>query len=187
LFLELIIDPSCAMIFEAEGADPDIMTRPPRDPRARLFGRRALVVSLAQGLSVLAVVMGVFLVTWAHGRAELSGLDAKTKAENFARGLTFAALVIANLGLIMTNRSWSRTILGMMKVPNAALWWVVGGASGFLALVICVPGLRNLFHFTPLELKDLLLCLLAGAASVAWFEASKVLRGLRRARHPSGR
>jgi Ca2+-transporting ATPase len=176
LFLELIIDPSCAMIFEAEEADPDIMTRPPRDPRAKLFGRRALTVSLAQGLGVLAVVLGVFLVTRWHWRVD----GHAGKSEDFARGLAFAALVVANLGLIMTNRSWSRTILGMMKVPNAALWWVVGGACGFLSLAIYVPGLRDLFHFAPLDTKDLVLCLLAGAASITWFEVLKVVRGIRR-------
>jgi len=169
LFLELIIDPSCAMIFEAEQPDPGIMTRPPRSPHQRLFGRRSLAVSLCQGLSVLAFVLAVFLVARSsHAKVE--------KPEDFARGLTFAALVVANLGLILTNRSWSRTIVSMLKVPNAALWWVVGGAAAFLGLVLYTPGLRDLFHFAPLHTKDLVLCLLAGAASIAWFECGKVLR-----------
>ena len=53
--------------------------------------------------------------------------------------MSFASLVIANLGLILTNRSWTRSILATLRTPNAALWWVVGGALAFLALTIWFP------------------------------------------------
>ncbi len=165
VFLELIIDPSCTLIFEAEGAEPNAMTRPPRNPRERLFGWRSVSISLLQGASVLGIVLGVFLVTRFLGHSE-----------NNARGLTFAALVVANLALILTNRSWSRTIVGTLREPNAALWWVGGGAVVFLGLVLSVPGLRNLFHFAPLHGLDLAICLLAGGASILWFELLKLLR-----------
>ena len=165
VFLELIIDPSCTLIFEAEGAEPDTMTRPPRDPQERLFGWKSISLSLLQGLSVLAIVFGVFLAARAIGHSE-----------NNARGLTFAALVVANLALILTNRSWSRTIPAMLREPNRALWWVVGGAMAFLALVLTVPFLRDLFHFAALHAIDLAICLLAGGLSVAWCEGWKVLR-----------
>ena len=164
VFLELIIDPSCTLIFEAEGAEPNAMTHPPRSPKERLFGFKSLAVSLLQGASVLAIVLGVFLTARWLGHSE-----------NNARGLTFAALVVANLGLILTNRSWTRTIPAMMKEPNRALWWVVGGATAFLAMVIYLPVLRDLFHFAPLHAIDMVICLLAGAASVLWFEALKMV------------
>jgi Ca2+-transporting ATPase len=169
VFLELIIDPSCTLIFEAEGAEPNTMTRPPRSPRERLFGIRSLAVSLLQGASVLAIVLTVFLTARWRGH----------HSEDNARGLTFAALVVANLGLILTNRSWSRTIPAMMKEPNSALWWVIGGATVFLAMVIYVPVLRDLFHFAPLHLIDLAICVLVGGLSVLWFECVKVFRGFR--------
>lgn len=165
VFLELIIDPSCTLIFEAEGAEPNIMTRPPRSPGERLFGFRSIALSLLQGFSVLAIVLAVFLTARRLGHSE-----------NNARGLTFAALVVANLALILTNRSWSRTIPAMMKEPNSALWWVVGGATVFLAMVIYLPVLRDLFHFAPLHTIDVIICLLAGAVSVLWFEALKMIR-----------
>jgi Ca2+-transporting ATPase len=165
VFLELIIDPSCTLVFEAEGAEPNTMTRPPRSPRERLFGFRSLAMSLLQGASVLVIVLGVFLTARWLGHSE-----------NNARGLTFAALVVANLGLILTNRSWSRTIPAMMKEPNSALWWVVGGATAFLAAILYVPFLRDLFHFASLHLIDLVICLSAGAVSVLWFECLKVFR-----------
>jgi Ca2+-transporting ATPase len=165
VFLELIIDPSCTLIFEAEGEEPGVMTRPPRSPRERLFGLKSLGVSLLQGMSVLAVVLGVFLVARYMGHPP-----------DNARGLTFAALVVANVALILTNRSWSRTIPSMLREPNSALWWVVGGAVVFLALVLHVGFLRDLFHFAPLHTTDLVICLAAGAVSILWFEFLKVLR-----------
>jgi Ca2+-transporting ATPase len=169
VFLQLIIDPSCALIFEAEAAEPNTMTRPPRSPSERLFGIKSLAVSLLQGASVLAIVLAVFLTArWVH--------QGEKQVEEIARGLTFAALVVANLGLILTNRSWLRTIPAMMKEPNAALWWVVGGAASFLALVIYVPFLWRLFHFAPLHLIDLAICVLVGGLSVLWFECVKLFR-----------
>ena len=174
VFLELIIDPSCTLIFEAEGAEPDIMTRPPRNPSERLFGWSSLWISLLQGASVLVIVMGVFLTARHLGHEEYN-----------ARGLTFAALVVANLALILTNRSWTRTIPSMMREPNSALWWVVAGAATFLALVIYVPALRNLFHFAKPHGIDLVICLIAGLVSILWFEALKILRRQRPARRPA--
>src|SRR5262249_17524503 len=68
VFLELIIDPSCSLIFEAEEADADIMRRPPRSPAERLFSRRTVALAVLQGLSVLAVCLSiVFLARPGHG------------------------------------------------------------------------------------------------------------------------
>ena len=165
VFLELIIDPACSIIFEAEAAEPDVMLRPPRSPKERLFGARTIWLSMLQGLSVLAMVLGVF--------AAARHLE---HSEGSARGLAFVTLVVANICVILTNRSWSRTILSMFRVPNPAVKWVVGGAIAFLALVLCTPFLRQLFHFGPLHKSDLAICAIVGAVSIAWFEILKVLR-----------
>jgi Ca2+-transporting ATPase len=172
VFLELIIDPSCSVVFEAEEAEADVMTRPPRKPEERLFSLRSIGVSLMQGLWVLGVVLAVYV----FGKS-MPGHD-----ENTGRALAFTALVVANLGLILTNRSWSRTIISMFRMPNRALWWVLGGATLFLALVLSVEPLRDLFHFGELQAGDVALCLLAGVASILWFEVLKVLKS-RAGRH----
>ena len=166
VFLELIIDPACSVIFEAEEADPKIMSRPPRDPQQRLFGLRSLGVSLIQGAIGLAVLLLVF---W--GSPWLGHSDDESR-----RALVFVTLVVANLFLILTNRSWSRTIVSMLKQPNPALWWVVGGTALLLTLVLTVPFLRELFHFLPLDLGDALLGVACGVASISWFELLKVLK-----------
>jgi Ca2+-transporting ATPase len=165
VFLELIIDPACSVVFEAEGDERDVMTRPPRDPAAPLFGSRTVVVSVLQGLSVLLIVLAVFAVALYRGQGDLD-----------ARALTFTTLIVANLGLILANRSWSRTLLENLRTPNAAMWWVFGGATAFLFTVLYVPFLRDLFHFSTLHPNDLLLCLATGVVSLLWFEALKLMR-----------
>jgi Ca2+-transporting ATPase len=163
LFLELIIDPACSTIFEAEREEANVMRRPPRNPNEPLFSRRTIGLSMLQGLGVLGIVLAIYAIALSRGQGE-----------NEARALAYTTLVIANLGLIMTNRSWTRTIVETLRVPNAALWWVVGGATGFLVLVLYVPFLRDLFKFAYLHPGDLLLCLASGAISILWFEALKL-------------
>ena len=79
-----------------------------------------------------------------------------------AIALSFTTLVVANLGLIFANRSWTRTIWSTLRTPNAALWWVIGGTTFFLGLALYVPFLRDLFHFSTLHPDDLALCLAGG-------------------------
>lgn len=69
--------------------------------------------------------------------------------ESGARTLAFSSIVIANLSLILTNRSWSETFLTTIRRPNRAFWLVLGGALLFLTLVLTVPALLDLFHFSP--------------------------------------
>ncbi len=165
VFLELIIDPACSVAFEAEPEEKGIMNRRPRPAGEPLFGRKVLGISVLQGLVVLAILVAIYGISLARGQSD-----------DQARALTFAALIVANLALILTNRSWSRGIFSTLRTPNAALWWVVGGAIVFLGLVLYVPALRGLFRFGVLHAFDLAICLAAGVVSVAWFEALKAVR-----------
>ncbi len=164
VFLELIIDPACSVVFEAEPEEDDVMKRPPRNPKEPLFGRRTVGLSLLQGTIVLLIVLAVFIIAFYRGQGEQE-----------ARALTFTTLILANLGLILTNLSWSSTIIATLRKPNAALWWVVGGAVVFLGLVLYVPFLRGLFRFAELHPVDLGICLAAGVVSILWFEGLKLI------------
>jgi P-type Ca2+ transporter type 2C len=84
-------------------------------------------------------------------------------------------MVFANLMLILTNLSWKQNIYRIVRQKNAALWWVMGGTLTALAVVLYTPGLRSLFHFEVLHANDLLIALLGGVASLAWFEGLKLL------------
>jgi Ca2+-transporting ATPase len=163
VFLELIIDPACSIVFEAEPAEADIMRRPPRR-KEPLFGRRMVALSLLQGLVVLLITLAIYGFNIQQGRGELE-----------ARTLTFTALVIANLGLILTNRYWSGTIMGSLRQKNTALMVIVAATLVLLGLVIYVPFLSNLFHFGPVHPDDLAISISAGAVSILWFEVVKYL------------
>ncbi len=164
-FLQLIIDPACSIVFEAEGEERDVMSRPPRNSREPLFSRTTVLLSLTQGIVVLVVVLGVFLLALSWGESEQE-----------VRALTFTTLMISNLGLILTNRSWSRTFVATMRYPNMALLPVVAGAILFLGVVLYVPFFVTLFRFSPLHSTDLLLAFAAGIGSVLWFEGLKWFR-----------
>jgi Ca2+-transporting ATPase len=165
VFLELIIDPACSIAFEAEPEEPGSMQRAPRKAAEPLLSRRRIVLSTLQGLSVLLVVFLVFAT--ARYREE---------SETTARTLAFAILVIGNLMLILTNRSWTRPIVATLRTPNRALGWVILGAATMLVLVIYVPFLQTLFRFSPLHLHDIAVCIAGGVASLLWFEGWKLLR-----------
>jgi len=162
VFLELIIDPACSIVFESEKEEADVMKRPPRRKEEGLFTKKHLSLSLLQGFVVLAFILVVYI--GAQGR----GFD-----EAQVRTLTFTTIVIANLCLILTNRSWSGTILDTLRTPNKALAWVFAGTLSCLFLVLYVPALRDLFLFAPVPFIDLAVCAGAGVLSILWFEIYK--------------
>jgi P-type Ca2+ transporter type 2C len=162
-FLHLIIDPACSIVLEAEPAETTVMQRPPRNPKEPLFGRRTVGLALLQGVGILAITLTIFVITLARGQGELD-----------ARALTFTTLILANLGLILSEGSTSRLNLKILRSPNLALWWVLGGGLFFLVIVLYVPLLRNLFSFSFLHPIDLVICLFGGAIALIWFELLKV-------------
>jgi Ca2+-transporting ATPase len=161
-FLELIIDPACSIVFEAEEEEDGIMRRRPRSPAESLFQRRLVGLSVLQGAGMLAISLAIFAVAYSRGQGEAD-----------ARALTFTALVLMNLALIATSRSRSLSIGESLRKPNPAMWWVTGSAVVLLAMVLYVPWLRSLFRFSTLHPGDVVLCLGAGVAGGVWFEAVK--------------
>jgi len=164
-FLELIIDPACSVVFEAEAEEADIMDRPPRGIDEPMFSRRMIGVSVVQGLFVLAAVLGVYL--WSVFTGHMA---------SDVRMLTFATLVFGNLSLIFVNRSWTHTIVGGLMTRNPALWWISGATIGMLALLLSFPATRDLFQFTAMHPIDILVSLGAGLLSVVWFEVYKLIQ-----------
>ncbi|MBK4738594.1 cation-translocating P-type ATPase [Noviherbaspirillum pedocola] len=162
LFLQLIIDPACSIVFEAEPDEADLMARPPRSPTASLFDRATLTLGCLQGGLLLAIVLGMYGLVLQHG-----------KGAEEARALAFTTLVVANLGLIFVNRSRSRQMLEALAMRNPALWWISGLTVVFLGLVDGVAPLRELFYFSRLHWNDLALCITAGLFFVVTVEVCK--------------
>ena len=164
VFLEFVIDPACSIAFEAEPGHPGSMQRPPRDPKQPLLGAKLLGRALMQGLAVLAGVAVLYFLVLEHGFAE-----------ERARALAFTSMVLGNALLILCNRSLSRSVLSTLTMPNRALWWVLGGALGGLALALYVPPMQRVFRFEAPHWHDLLLCMLAASSGLLWSEIVKLL------------
>ncbi len=162
VFLELLIDPACSIIFEAEPAEENIMKRPPHDPKKPLFGKELLTISFLQGVFSLIGVAAVFALALNLGKS-----DAET------RTMTFIALVVSNIFLIFTNRSWIKSALSSFSIPNKSLVWIIGGVAAILAMAVYVPHLRKIFYFESIGLAEFLIAFGAGALSIAWFEIVK--------------
>jgi Ca2+-transporting ATPase len=163
VFLEMIINPACSIAFEAEPAESNIMRRPPRPPKESLFGKQVFLISLLQGTSLLLMSLMVMGYVLNHG--------ASAEA---ARAMTFTTLVTGNLGLILVNRSWRYSVIRTLNIRNPALWCVIIGAFVFLMLAQIIPILREVFHFSPITNQEFCLSMLAGVASVIWFEFYKL-------------
>ena len=160
-FLELIIDPACSLAFENEPAESDVMKRPPRDADAPLFGGATLWLALLQGSGVLAVVLGAY--AWANHRLP----------ESEARAFAFAVLVVANLALILSNRSGTRSLWASLRTPNITLWVVIGLALALLLSALYFPWAVSVLRFSQLPAHELATACALGLLSVFWFESVK--------------
>lgn len=161
VFLELIIDPACTLVFEADKDDSGVMKRKPRRIDANLFDRVTVLKCFFQGGLTLVATIAVYLFI-RHGHT----VDA-------ARSLAFFTLVICNLGMILTNRSLTRSSINMLREKNAAFKWVMIGTATVLCLILTVPFLKSLFRFGAISLNDLFLALAGGVVTVALMELLK--------------
>jgi Ca2+-transporting ATPase len=165
VFLELIIDPACSIIFEAEKEEENVMNRPPKDINEPFFGAKKIWLSCSQGIGILVIVFAVYFFGLKMGYSEQED-----------RALAFTTLIAANIAVIISNRSWTRNIFQILLTSNKTVKYVVGGAAFFLILILNVPFLLELFQFEKISLTEALICIAAGFSSIIWFEMYKVWR-----------
>jgi len=165
VFLELIIDPTCSIVFEAEKEEKNIMSRPPKDINEPFFGAKKIILSCIQGLGILIICLLVYFVGLNMGYSEKA-----------IRTLTFVTLISANIAVILSNRSWTSNIFKILVTPNKTVKWVVGGAVIFLGLILNIPVLQDLFQFEKVGYVELLICIGAGLFSITWFEIFKMIK-----------
>ncbi|CCG08683.1 cation-translocating P-type ATPase [Pararhodospirillum photometricum] len=164
-FLEMVIDPVCSLVFEAETEENDVMNRPPRPPTEALFPAAMIWWSIFQGALAFAVVAGLFVMGLRSGMPEAEG-----------RTLAFFSLVLCILVLILVNRSSSASIVSALRRPNPMLLGVIGVVVVMLALTVLSPFVREVFRFHPLSGVDLLIVLGAGVGLLATLDLAKVVR-----------
>jgi Ca2+-transporting ATPase len=170
LFLQLIIDPACSIVFEAEPLDGDAMTVPPRSLDARLFDAAVLTRGLWQGSGLLLVLLALF-----------GGARAMGGSDEMARALTFFVLVVSSLGLIYVNRSWGRSGgLGAGK-SNPYFRWLALASIAVLMIILYVPLVSKLFAFARPTPMLMFIGLGVVLVSALWFEGVKRVLNARRA------
>ena len=163
VFLELIIDPACSIVFEAEKEERNVMSRPPKKYDEPFFGAKKILLSCTQGVGILVIVFAVYLFCLKTGYSERE-----------VRALAFTTLIASNIAVILSNRSWTRNIFQILSTSNKTVKWVAGGAAFFLALILNIPFLLNLFQFDKISLAEALFCIGAGFSSIIWFEVYKM-------------
>jgi P-type Ca2+ transporter type 2C len=163
-FLEMVIDPVCSLVFEAETAEDNVMSRPPRAPEEPLFSASMIIWSLFQGTIAFGLVAFIFVMALQQGMPDTE-----------VRALTFFSLVMAIVGLIFVNRSFSSSIVTALKRRNLALRWVLLTVSATLALTLLWPFARTLFRFGPLHWNDLAVTFGAGIFVLVVLELAKSL------------
>lgn len=156
VFFELMMDPTCSIVFEGEAEEPDVMNRPPRPPGERIFDHRILWLGIKQGVALLTWVLAVYWIAMTLGFTT-----------DEARALTFTAMITGDIWLIAANRSWVKPVHLAIMQPNKALWWVLGITAGVLGLGLFVPPIRGLFHFGALSLGQVALTVTATAAATS--------------------
>lgn len=161
-FLEMVIDPVCSLVFEAETEEGDVMTRKPRPPAEPLFSGPTVLWSLVQGVLVLAVTATILALAPGYGLTT-----------DEVRGMTFAALVFAIVALILVDRSRSSSILTAIIRPNRALAVVLPIVAALLAVTLFWEPARDLFGFAALEPVQLAVPPLAGLTVLVVLEVVK--------------
>lgn len=165
-FHEVIIDPACSVVFEEESPDPKVMQQSPRNLNSRVFSKREILLSTAQGSTVFTTLLILFLF-----------LQNSARSEQEIRSLIFGSLMMANILLILTNRSRTLTIVETFsKRSNYTVKWILGAAILLLLALMTIPPLRILFDLGAIGFKDWFLMFFCAVISLSWYELYKFLR-----------
>ena len=160
--LEMVIDPVCALVFEAEREEDDIMQRSPRDPTEALFSLPMIAWSVFQGGLAFAMLATVFLVkSWSR------------MPEPELRALIFFALIAEIVALILVNRSFGASLEQALTRYNAALAYVAAAIASVTALILFLPSAQTLLKFGSIAWLDIAMAAGLGVGLLLVLEACK--------------
>ena len=162
--LEMVIDPVCALVFEAERKETDIMKRRPRPPLEPLFSWRMIAWSVFQGGVAFTLLAATFLVATYQ---EMPAAEV--------RALTFFGLIASILALILINRSFSTSLLQALGRGNTALRYVFAAVIAISALIMFVPQIQKLLRFGHLRAADIGIAVAVGVTVFIILEILKPL------------
>jgi Ca2+-transporting ATPase len=162
IFLELIMGPTCSVFFEREPVEEQLMLRPPRKRSPGLFQQGELLISIIQGLLITTGVLWLYYFSIYLG-----------DSLNATRTMVFTTLIISNIFLTFTNRSFTENFTRTIHYKNNLAPWIILISIAFLVLLHLVAPIRDLFGLAPVPLTRFLLCTGVAFISVGWFEVYK--------------
>lgn len=165
IFLELIMGPTCSIVYENEPMEPNTMDRPPRAISQTFFRTRELLTSIIQGLVITLGTVGVYYYSLAN-----------TLSETETRSLVFLTLLVANIFLTLVNRSFYYSIFQTIRYKNNRMVWILLLTIGLMILMFTLPPLAGFFGIGTLSWEHFGLAVAIGAVSTLWFEVVKMVR-----------
>jgi Ca2+-transporting ATPase len=162
LFLEIIIDPASAVIYEMEIEEKDVMKRSPRNPNFSWFNVENLSMAIMQGIGISALLTVCYI--------SLLGSENNT---SLANTVVFAFLAISNLMLILVNRSSNKSIVQILKVPNPSQKWIFIWVITAFMMLISIPNLREKWAFTNINMLTAISLVAVTFLGLAWCELMK--------------
>ena len=162
IFLELIMGPTCSIIYENEPMEKNTMLQKPRPFTSNFFNWKELTTSIIQGLFITAGSLGIYQY------AVNQGLN-----ETITRTMVFAVLISANIFLTLVNRSFYYSVFTTMKYKNNLVLLIILLTIAITVSLFYIPVFSSFFLFSPLQVPELLLCIGTGFASVIWYEIIK--------------
>lgn len=162
ILLELIMGPTCSIIYENEPIEENTMVKKPRPFTTTFFKFKELITSIVQGLAITLGALSVYQYAVAQG------FD-----ESITRTMVFMVLIVANTFLTLVNRSFYFSILTTLKYKNNLVPLIIGITVAIAGLLLLLPGVTAFFGFSTLNVYQLLVSIGAGSVSVLWYELVK--------------
>lgn len=172
IFLELIMGPTCSIVYENEPMEKDTMRRPPRPFSTSFFNRKELTTSMIQGLVITAGAL--FIYNFAAD---------SNFGEQMTRTMVFACLISANIFLSLVNRSFHFSVFTTVHYKNKLMWLMIGLTFPLSAVLLYWKPVVEFFEFSSPSLNQLGVSVAAGFVCVIWFE---VLKWIKRRRSIKG-
>lgn len=168
IFLELIMGPTCSVIYENEPLEKNLMRQPPAQFTKTFFSVRELSLSILQGLVITAGLVVTYQVAVTGGQSQLT-----------TTSMVFLTLITANIGLTLSNRSFVYSIFTTLQYRNRLMPVILILTVVLVSALFIFPFLRAFFHFEIISLRQLAVCIGVGIVSVAWFEVYKLIRSVK--------
>ena len=162
IFLELIMGPTCSIFYEREPAEKNLMDKPPRHPKQNMFSVKELMVSIIQGLVITLGLLSQYYYYMMNNRSI-----------EFTRTVVFITLILSNIFLTFSNRSFEEPLIKTLRYKNALVPYVIGISILFLLSIIFVQPVRKVFYLTDISINTFLICLGVSLVCSVWFELIK--------------